>query len=82
MQFAAIKILIFARAPEQGKVKSRLAAAIGAAKACQCYEQLLDNTFQAALAVAACPVICYTTDCHHPYFDQWRKQGIGFFAQK
>ncbi|MBC8082524.1 MAG: TIGR04282 family arsenosugar biosynthesis glycosyltransferase [Hymenobacter sp.] len=46
-------LLIFARHPELGRVKTRLAAGIGAAAALVVYEELLRHTYAATVAVAA-----------------------------
>ncbi|RTQ52393.1 glycosyltransferase [Hymenobacter gummosus] len=46
-------LLIFARYPELGKVKTRLAAGLGAAAALEAYEQLLAHTEAAVAPLAA-----------------------------
>ncbi len=48
-------LIVFARAPEPGKVKSRLASALGENKATEIYKLLLQQTMQTAAA----------TDCTH-----------------
>jgi rSAM/selenodomain-associated transferase 1 len=46
-------LLIFARHPELGRVKTRLAAGIGAAAALAVYQELLEHTYTATAGVAA-----------------------------
>jgi rSAM/selenodomain-associated transferase 1 len=47
------KLLVFARYPELGKVKTRLAADIGAAEALRVYEQLLAHTHSVVQQISA-----------------------------
>ncbi len=49
------RLVIFARAPRAGRVKTRLAAAIGEAAALAAYRRLLSHTLEVA-AAAGCPV--------------------------
>ena len=44
------EVVVFGRAPEAGRVKTRLAAAIGAAAAAEVYTALLEHALAAALA--------------------------------
>lgn len=46
-------LLIFARHPELGRVKTRLAAGIGAAAALAVYQELLQHTYNVTVGVAA-----------------------------
>jgi rSAM/selenodomain-associated transferase 1 len=50
---SAAHLLIFARHPELGRVKTRLAAGIGAEAALAVYEELLQHTYNATASVAA-----------------------------
>ena len=56
-------VILFARSPRLGQVKSRLAATLGAAAALQAYRELLEH---ALAAVASCPGVerwlCLTGD--------------------
>ncbi len=47
-----IELAIFVRAPVLGKVKTRLAAAIGPEKTLEVYKKLLAHTFEAAIAAS------------------------------
>jgi len=46
------RVVVFARAPELGKVKTRLASTIGDAQALEVYEQLLQRTVQLSQNIA------------------------------
>lgn len=54
-------ILIFVRAPEPGRVKTRLAAEIGAAAALRVYRRLAEHAVQEALAVGSAAVRVHFT---------------------
>lgn len=49
----AAALLVFAREPRPGRVKTRLARHLGEERACRVYEQLLRRTLEAAAAVKA-----------------------------
>ena len=59
-------VIVFARSPRLGQVKSRLAATLGAAAALQAYRELLEHALAAA---ASCPGVerwlCLTGDDPH-----------------
>ncbi|MGD2119592.1 MAG: TIGR04282 family arsenosugar biosynthesis glycosyltransferase [Chromatiales bacterium] len=77
MQYPDARILIFARAPVAGQVKTRLAADIGAERAAQLYRELLQHTLEVAVAARLCPVVCYCDpDCQHEFFQEWRERGV------
>lgn len=52
----AVRIVIFAKAPVAGRVKTRLIPALGAAGAAQLAARMLDRALQQALAAAVGPV--------------------------
>jgi len=52
-QTDSLHLLIFARHPELGRVKTRLAAGIGQAAALAVYEELLQHTYEATSSVTA-----------------------------
>lgn len=78
-------LLIFARNPELGKVKSRLAKSIGPKNALKIYLQLLDKTKEIALKVNCFRVVFYSdfVDFHdifdptYFYKDQQYGEGLG-----
>ncbi len=82
MQFPDAKLLIFARAPVEGQVKTRLASSIGTAAACRLHAQLLEKTFNTLIGAKLAPVSCYTTDVEHPFFDHWKTAGVTFARQQ
>ena len=65
-------IIIFAKAPEVGKVKTRLIPALGAQDAANLHEKLLRHTLATATAAQLCPVqLWYTPSLlsqPHPFF--------------
>jgi uncharacterized protein len=62
-----IPILVFAKAPVPGEVKTRLIPALGAAGAAELHERLVDRTLATAAAAATGPVeLCCTPDAAHP----------------
>ena len=60
-------ILVFAKAPIPGEVKTRLIPALGAAGAAALHERLVDRTLATAAAAAVGPVeLCCAPDASHP----------------
>ncbi len=60
-------LIVFARAPEAGKVKSRLASVLGETKATEIYEQLLQQTIQTVAATDFTRIELHVAgDCQHP----------------
>ncbi|AKQ45893.1 hypothetical protein TH63_09955 [Rufibacter radiotolerans] len=55
-------LLVFARTPQLGKVKTRLARTLGEHQALQIYKQLLHLTHAAAAPVKATKWICYSDE--------------------
>ena len=75
MQFPHAKLLIFAKAPEPGSVKTRLAPALGDDGATRLYEQLLIQTIQRFSLASLCKVECHCSpDTGHPVFQALSKQ--------
>jgi rSAM/selenodomain-associated transferase 1 len=78
-----MKLLVFAKAPVPGQVKTRLAAAIGAAAATRLHEALVGRTL--AIAVAADVgdvVLCCAPDASHPFFARMQRElGVALEAQ-
>lgn len=64
-------IIIFAREPVAGKVKTRLIPALGADGAARLYQQLLDYTLSNTINAALAPVnLCITPESRKDYFKQ------------
>ncbi|MGZ3426312.1 MAG: TIGR04282 family arsenosugar biosynthesis glycosyltransferase [Polyangia bacterium] len=59
-------IVIFARAPQLGEVKTRLAKAIGAERALALYEAFLDDTCALTQGLGARRVLAVAGDVDHP----------------
>jgi uncharacterized protein len=68
-------LLVFARTPRLGKVKTRLAKTLGDEQALHIYKQLLHLTQAAATPVQATKWICYA-DAILPGEDAWTQQGF------
>ncbi len=67
VQFPDARLLIFAKAPVVGRVKTRLIPAIGAAAACDFYRARLQATLALCCQAALAPVLVYTwPDAMHP----------------
>ena len=58
MRFPQARILIFAKAPEAGRVKTRLIPALGAEGAADLYRRLLRSTIHWIEAAEIAPLIC------------------------
>ncbi len=70
-RFPDARILIFAKAPQAGRVKTRLIPALGAAAAADLYARLLEATVARAVSPALAPVCCCCApDTTHPFFRQ------------
>ncbi len=84
MRFPNARLLVFARKPELGKVKTRIAAGIGEAAALSLYRGLLRDTLRRLCSAGLAPVECWCLpDCGHPDFDVWRSSaGMEFKRQQ
>lgn len=72
MRRRATRIAIFAKHPDPGQVKTRLVAAIGAARAADLHARLAVRTIETACAAAIGPVELWCApDVNLPAFDAW-----------
>ncbi len=72
MQPVGEAILIFAKAPVAGEVKTRLIPALGADGACQLYQQLLERLLGMVCRELSCAVELWCTpDSTHPLFQHF-----------
>jgi hypothetical protein len=68
-------VIVFAKAPTPGRVKTRLAAAIGEEAAASLAARMLDETLKQAVASGLGPVeLCCDPDSAHPAFQQARER--------
>lgn len=66
-----VQILVFARAPVPGKVKTRLATAIGDERAAELHADFLDRAIATAVDANLGPVtLCCSPDATHPCFER------------
>ena len=69
MRFPQARVLIFARAPVPGQVKTRLVPRLGEKGAARLYTDLLRRTVSELAGAGLCPVQCWCTpDTHHELF--------------
>ena len=75
------RILLFAKAPVPGEVKSRLIPSVGAGKACEIYERMLTHAIETSLCVCAVE-IWITPAIDHAFFDAYRSNpAVSLFKQ-
>lgn len=73
MEFPHACLLVFAKAPVAGQVKTRLVPHIGAETAAQFQHLMIQHTVSTAVHGALCPVQLFCTpDTAHPLFQQLR----------
>ena len=63
-------LLVFARAPRPGQVKTRLIPHVGAERAAAIYRDLLTGTLQTALHAGFATTQLWLAGNRHPYFDK------------
>lgn len=89
--FPTARLLVFAKAPIPGQVKTRLAGRLGARGAARLYQQLLRRTLRIARAARLCPVELWCApDTRHGFFNACRRrygvrlrpQGAGDLGQR
>ncbi|MBL8258612.1 MAG: TIGR04282 family arsenosugar biosynthesis glycosyltransferase [Candidatus Competibacteraceae bacterium] len=72
--FPDARLLVFAKAPVPGQVKTRLAGRLGARGAARLYRRLLARTLRAAQVARLCPVELWCApDSSHGFFGQCRR---------
>ncbi len=83
-RYPTARIIVFAKAPEHGKVKTRLAAGIGADAALAVYRQLLEQTVTTVAASRLAPVELHIAgDPQHPFVQLLaRRAGATVVAQR
>ena len=67
MRASPALIVVFAKAPQPGKVKTRLAAAIGAEAAARLHGRLVERAVATAVAADCGPVELYASPAHHAF---------------
>jgi hypothetical protein len=76
------RILVFAKAPLAGQVKTRLATAIGDEAAAALYEQLVRDTVSMSVQAKLAPVILYAASSHPLFVALGDEHGIGIKIQE
>ncbi|MFO1430483.1 MAG: TIGR04282 family arsenosugar biosynthesis glycosyltransferase [Candidatus Competibacteraceae bacterium] len=84
MRFPQARLLIFAKAPIPGRVKTRLTGKLGAVGAAKLYRRLLRRTLHLAGGASLCPVQLWCApDTRHGFFQRCRRDyGIGLHRQQ
>jgi hypothetical protein len=77
------RLLVLARAPEPGKVKTRLAASLGTNAAAELYEKLLHGCLEMSVSADLCPVeIWCSPSPQHAFFQHCRdRYHTGLYPQ-
>jgi len=77
-------LIIFAKAPVAGQVKTRLIPDVGRHRATDLYKEFLTITIDTALAVEFLEIqILVSGNINHPYFTPYKKmEGFEFYPQK
>lgn len=84
MRFPQARLLIFAKAPTPGQVKTRLVGKLGPVGAAKLYQGLLRRTLHMASHSSLCPVQLWCgPDTRHGFFQRCRRDyGIGLYRQQ
>ncbi len=84
MRFPQARLLIFAKTPMPGQVKTRLATRLGPVGAAKLYRRLLRRTLHIASGSSLCPVQLWCApDTRHGFFQRCRRNyGIGLRRQQ
>lgn len=73
MQFPQARLLIFAKAPVPGQVKTRLATRYSAIGAARWYKTMVHHTLDKVVSAQLCPVeLCCAPDSAHGFFSACR----------
>lgn len=76
-------VLLFAKSPAPGQVKTRLAKDIGDAEAVKLYRELLTDKLRLLEQLAGFTVCCFCApDGSHEFFKPWQNGKILFFNQQ
>ena len=75
MSLKHAKLIVFARAPVKGQVKTRLANRVGDDRALEIYRDMLDAALQ-EMSGCGLPVCVYSDHPEDSYFDHWKQKGM------
>jgi hypothetical protein len=91
MKYPDSRLLVLTRAPEAGKVKTRLAATLGAQAAADLYERLVHECLEKSVSADLCPVDIWCSPspkhaffqhCQDRYGTRLYQQGTGDIGQR
>ena len=81
--FAGAAVVVFARAPELGRVCTRLQESLGAEAATDIYRRLLCHRLQQLMDIPARVEVWVEGQLEHPFFAPWQSSGsFAWFQQK
>jgi rSAM/selenodomain-associated transferase 1 len=80
-EVAANAVVVFAKAPVPGRVKTRLAEAIGANAAADLHRAFLADLAETVASTGATGYLALAGDEHHTGFDPYREHGFDFVTQ-
>lgn len=82
MRKSALLVVVFAKAPQPGRVKTRLAQSIGPQAAARLHLRLVERTLATALAAGCGTVELHGSPSNHHFLREFaRRYGIGFRGQ-
>ncbi|MBD3671114.1 MAG: TIGR04282 family arsenosugar biosynthesis glycosyltransferase [Gammaproteobacteria bacterium] len=67
MHLSRVSIVLFAKAPVAGRVKTRMMPQLTAEQACRLHERLLQGTLKRIALASLSPMYLYSTATDHPY---------------
>ena len=91
MKYPDARLLLLTKAPEPGKVKTRLAAFLGADAAADLYEKLVHDCLEMSMSADLCPVEIWCSPstehdifqhCREHYHTDLQQQGPGDIGQR
>jgi len=84
MEFPDHRLLVFAKAPVPGRVKTRLAGHLGNIGATRLYRRMLWQTLEMAVGADLCPVELWCAPTRdHPFFRRCRRElGVSLHRQQ
>ncbi|MDO9632155.1 MAG: TIGR04282 family arsenosugar biosynthesis glycosyltransferase [Humidesulfovibrio sp.] len=76
------RVIVFLKYPEPGEVKTRLAAAVGAAAAARLARHFAEQTLAAAVATGLPVTVCFAPARRGPEFSAWLGTGYDYAPQR
>jgi len=74
-------VIIFAKAPEKGKVKTRLARAMDEDLAVSIYRKLVEKTLETVLQTPFLPIVCFSPAEKEQMMKDWLGRDLSYMVQ-